>query len=150
MVSKGTRKSSFTRKKTETEKSRASFPLFYFAICGTLQQNEEVCGGIIRKEYYKCRPLWKKATVGGEEEVVWEVMVDWLHDRLYLAVSAAAPPGELERFTSTPATRNRAAMLGGRVWRGRPFFLDRCDLLGTDCRRLDIVLKRQPEYIQVC
>ena len=79
--------------------------------------------------------------------MVREVLVDWLHDRLYLLVSQWVLGEEQQYATST--SRTRAPKVGSRVWSGQPFYLDQCDLLGANCHHLDTVFNRKPEYLQV-
>jgi hypothetical protein len=83
-------------------------------------------------------------------------MVDWLHDRLYLVTSEREEPvsSTTSRSGTTTAAAGRARaglpLPGSRVWSGgQPFYLEHCNLEGADCRHLDVVFKRKPEYIQV-
>jgi glucose-6-phosphate 1-dehydrogenase len=77
------------------------------------------------------------------------VLVDWLHDRLYLLLSEQMP-GEEQLYASTTSRTTRMPLLASKgAWRGQPFYLESCNLMGNNCGRIDIVFRRQPEYIQV-
>jgi hypothetical protein len=76
-------------------------------------------------------------TQKGKEEVVRKVVVDWSHDRLYLLIAERAPGQQKEASRCSNSTTTVV------------FYLERCNLVAADCRRLDKVFKLEPEYLQV-